>query len=670
MRSFCLAILFSSAAAQADEGMWLYNDFPAAAVKQAYGFAPDAAWLQRVRLGSLRLANGCSASFVSADGLVMTNHHCIRSCLEDLSTPQRDLLTIPFLAKTREQEERCPKIEANQLTDITDVTARVLAATKDLAGADYQKALKAEQAKVEQECAKGDTKLRCDLVTLFNGAAFHLYTYRRFQDVRMVFAPEFSMAAFGGDPDNFNFPRYGVDMAFLRVWEDGKPRKSPEALKFAKKPAKENDLVFTSGHPGGTERNRTVAQLEFQRDVGLPWSLLYLSELRGRMDEWMRGDVERTRVARSKLRSVENSLKALRGRHEALVAPGFLEKKRADEAALRAKAPEKSTGAWDAIAKAMADLRPIYGELRFKEGSEATSGELFSYARLLVRNAEESKKPAGERLPEYTDARKPVLVQQLTGAAPVSKDLEKAMLGWSLTRMRNLLGADDSFVREVLGNKSPDDLAAELIGATKLDDAAFRKDVLEGKVAIDADPLLVFAKKLDPAARAVRKKSEDTVDAVLKKSFELVGEARRVAYGTQGYPDATFTLRLSYGAVKGYGAVKPYTTVGGFYTRLTGKFPFAASEPWLAAQKKLKPETPFDVITTNDIIGGNSGSPLVDRNGDVVGLVFDGNLQSLGGNFGYDGRENRATAVHAELILNALRTVYGADVVAKELTAR
>ncbi len=670
MRSFGWAVLLCATVANADEGMWLFTDFPAASVKQAYGFAPDAAWLQRVRLGSLRLANGCSASFVSADGLVMTNHHCIRGCLDDLSTPQRDLLTVPFFAKTRELEERCPKVEANQLVEITDVTARVLEATKGATGPEYQKALKAEQAKVEQECAKGDAKMRCDLVTLFNGATFHLYTYRRFQDVRMVFAPEFAMAAFGGDPDNFNFPRYGVDMAFLRVWEDGKPRPSPEALKFAKKPAKENDLVFTSGHPGGTERNRTVAQLEFQRDVGLAWNLLFYSELRGRMDEWMKGDVERTRVARSKLRSVENSLKAQRGRLEALVAPGFLEKKRADEAALRAKAPGTTSAAWDAIAKAMMDLRPIYAELRLKEGSEAMMGDLFSYARMLVRNAEESKKPAAERLPEYTDARKPVLVQQLTGSAPVSKPFETAMLGWSLNRMRNLLGADDAYVRDVLGNKAPDDLAAELIDGTKLEDAAFRKDVLEGKAAIDADPMLVFAKKVDAQARAVRKKSEDQVDAVLKKSFEQIGEARRAAYGTEGYPDATFTLRLSFGSVKGYGAVKPFTTVSGFYSRLTGKFPFAASEAWLAAKKKLKGETPFNVITTNDIIGGNSGSPLVDRNGDVVGLVFDGNLQSLGGNFGYDGKENRTTAVHGELILNALRSVYGAESLAKELTAR
>ncbi len=655
-----------AAAAHAEEGMWLYTDFPAADVKKAHGFAPDAKWLERVRLGSLRLANGCSASFVSPDGLVMTNHHCIRSCLEDLSTPQRDLLTVPFHAKTKEAEERCPKVEANQLVEITDFTARMLEATKGLEGAEYQKALKGEQAKVEQDCSKGDAKKRCDLVTLFNGAVFHLYTYRRFQDVRMVFAPEFSMAAFGGDPDNFNFPRYGVDMAFLRVWEDGKPRPTPEALKFAKKPAKENDLVFTSGHPGGTERNRTVAMLEFQRDVGLPWSLLYFAELRGRMDEWMKGDPERTRVARSKLRSIENSLKALRGRYEALVAPGFLDKKRADEAALREKAPEKTKAAWDAIAKAMADYRPIYADVRLKEGAEA-AGELFAYARLLVRNAEESKKPAGERLPEYTDARKPVLVQQLTGAAPVSKALEKAMLGWNLARVRNLLGADDPYVRELLGNKSPETLAAELIDATKLDDAAFRKQVLDGAVAIDSDPLLVFAKKIDAPARAARKKAEDTVDAVVKKNFELIGEARRAVLGTQGYPDATFTLRLSYGQVKGYGTVKPFTTIGGFYARLTGQFPFAASDAWLKAKPKLKPETPFDVATTNDIIGGNSGSPLVDRNGDVVGLVFDGNLPSLGGNFGYDGRENRTTAVHGELIVAALKSVYGAEGIAKEL---
>jgi len=660
-------LLALPALAHADEGMWLFNDFPAADVKKAYGFAPDAKWLDKVRLGALRLANGCSASFVSKEGLVLTNHHCVRACLEDLSTPQRDLLSTPFVAKTRDQEERCAAFELNQLVAITDVSARVLAAVKDQEGAEYQKRLKAENARIEQECAGNDTKKRCDVVSLFNGARFHLYQYRRFQDVRMVFAPEFSMAAFGGDPDNFNFPRYGVDLALLRVWENGKPRPTPEALRLKAGGANEGDLVFVAGHPGGTERGRTVAHLELQRDVVLPWALLNLAEQRGRLDQWMQGDAERTRVTRSRLRSIENSLKAYRGRFEALVAPGFLDQKRADEASLRAKAPEPAKGAWELVATAAAAQRRLHARFRLLEVGEAFQSELFGHARMLVRNAEEAQKPNTERLPEYSDAKKPFILQQLAAPAPISKDLEKATLTWALTRLRNLLGADDPLVRDVLGKESPDDVAAKLVDGSALQDVLVRQELLLGKRALDSDPMLVFAKKVDAASRAVRKQYEDEADAAYKRGYEQLAEARKAVQGTTGYPDATFTLRLSYGQVKGFRDVKPFTTVAGFYERLTGKPPFAATEPWLKAKTALKGATRFDLCTTNDIIGGNSGSPLIDKAGDVVGLVFDGNLPSLGGNFGYDGRENRATAVHGDLIFAALEKVYGADNVAKEL---
>ncbi len=660
-------LLALPALAHADEGMWLFNDFPAADVKKAYGFAPDAKWLDKVRLGSLRLANGCSASFVSKDGLVLTNHHCVRACLEDLSTPQRDLLSTPFVAKTREQEERCAAFELNQLVAITDVTARVLAAVKGQEGAEFQKRLKAESAVIEQECSAGDAKKRCDVVTLFNGARFHLYQYRRFQDVRVVFAPEFSMAAFGGDPDNFNFPRYGTDLALLRVYEDGKPRPTPEALKLKAGGANENDVVFVSGHPGGTERSRTVAHLELQRDVVLPWALLNLAEQRGRLDQWMQGDAERTRITRSRLRAIENGLKAYRGRFEALVAPGFLDQKRADEAALREKAPENVKGAWELVATAAAAQRKLHGRFRLLEVGEAFGSELFGHARMLVRNAEEAQKPNTERLPEYSDAKKPFVLQQLAAPAPISKDLEKATLTWSLSRLRNLLGADDPLVRDVLGRESPDDVAAKLVDGSALQDVAVRQEVLAGKRALDSDPMLVFAKKVDAAARAVRKQYEDEADAAFKRGYEQLAEARKAVTGATGYPDATFTLRLSYGQVKGFRDVKPFTTVGGFFDRLTGKAPFAATEPWLKAKAAVKGTTRFDLCTTNDIIGGNSGSPLIDKAGDVVGLVFDGNLPSLGGNFGYDGRDNRTVAVHADLIYAALEKVYGADNVLKEL---
>lgn len=668
MRTAALILLLPTLAL-AEEGMWLFNDFPADAVKKQYGFGPDAKWLERVRLGSVRLANGCSASIVSPDGLVMTNHHCIRSCAEDLSSKDRDLLATGFVAAARDAEEKCPKVEANQLVRITDVTDSILAATKDAEGPAYQAKLKAEQSRLESECAKGDVAKRCDVVTLFHGARFHLYEYRRFQDVRLVFAPEFQMAVFGGDPDNFNFPRFGFDAAFVRLYADGKPAKTPERLKWAAKSAKENDLVFVSGHPGGTERSQTVAQLELQRDVVLPFFLLSLSEYRGRLSEWMKLDPERERVAKSRLRAVENGLKALRGRREALVAPGFLESKREAERSLKDKAPEATRGAWDAIAKGVEAQRALFVAYQLMEGGQAFQSDLFQYARALARFPVETAKPNGERLREYTDAQLPALKQSVLNAAPISKDLEKASLAWSLARLRETLGADDAFVKLVLGTKSPEQLAAELVDGTKLIDPAFRKERLEGKPPADEpDVMIAFAKKVDANARAIRKRWEDEVDAVLKKNGEQLAAARRAVLGTTGYPDATFTLRLSYGQVKGYGAVKPMTTVKGLFERATGAPPFAVTPRWEAAKAKLPPATPYNVATTNDIIGGNSGSPLLDRNGDVVGLVFDGNLASLGGRYGYDGRENRTVAVHGDLILAALKHVYGAPALAAELT--
>ncbi len=671
MRRFVFTVTaLAFCTAHADEGMWLFNDFPRAEVKKALGTAPDEKWLEKVRLGSIRLAGGCSASFVGANGLVMTNHHCIRGCLEDLSSPERDLLAKGFYAAAAEKEEKCPKVEANQLVAITDVTPQVLEATQGAEGAAYKAKLKEISAKLESECAKGDAKSRCDVVTLFNGAKFHLYQYRRFQDVRLVFAPEFDAAAFGGDPDNFNFPRYAFDASFLRVYEDDKPRPTPEHLKWSSTPAKENDPVYVSGHPGGTERALTVAQLEFNRDVVLPWNLLRLAELRGRLDEWMKTSPEHYRVGQSKLRSIENSLKALRGRHQAVGAKGFVENKRVEEAKLSAVAPEKTKGAWAAISTATDTRRALWAEFRMKEGAEAFTSDLFAHARRLTRYAAEKDKPNGERLPEYSDSQLPQLKQLVLGKAPISKELEKVMLTWSLTRLQELFGADDAFVKLVLGKKAPAQLAAELVDGSKLDDADFRKEVMERKGKVEeTDTMLVFAKKVDAASREIRKKMEDEHDAVVKKNGELLAQARRAVYGTTGYPDATFTLRLSYGQVKGWDKVKPLTQVSGLYERATGADPFKLADSWVKAKSKLKAETPFNMTSTNDIIGGNSGSPIVNKNGEVVGLIFDGNLPSLAGNFGYDGRDNRAVSVHGEIITEALTKVYGAKRIVDELKA-
>jgi len=656
-----------SSLALAEEGMFLFNDFPAARARKDLGFAPDQAWLDRVRLGSLRLANGCSASLVSPDGLVMTNHHCVRSCLEDLSSAERDLLAVGFLAERREKEEKCPKFEGNQLQRITDVTASVLAATRGKTGAEYQKALKAESARLESACAEGQASQRCDVVSLFHGATFHLYRYRRFQDLRVVFAPEFQMAAFGGDPDNFNFPRYGFDAAFLRLYVDGQPAHTPEHLSWAASGVKEGDPVFVSGHPGGTERGLTVAQYEFLRDVSLPWNLRALAEARGRLDEWMKQSPDRARVAKSRLRAIENSLKALEGRREALVAPGFLEGKRAAEAALRAKAPPATRGAWDAIAAALRVERALFADFQLREAGQAFDSQLFSHARRLVRHRAELARPNAERLTEYTEARLPALTQSLLDPAPVRVELEKARLTWSLTRLRELQGADDPFVRKVLAGQSPADRAVALVDGTRLGDPAFRRARLEGPPAAeDADPMLAFAALVDGEARAVRKRWEDEVESVLNKNMEQVNEARRAA-GPGGAPDATFTLRLSYGRLLGVAGQPAMTTVAGLFERASGQAPFAVTQRWLDARPRLDGATPYNLATTNDIIGGNSGSPLLDRDGRVVGLVFDGNRQSLGGNFGYEPLGNRTVAVHGELLLAGLRQVYGAGQLADEL---
>ena len=667
--------------AAADEGMWTYDAFPTEAVAKAHGFTPTQAWLDKVRLGSVRLAGGCSASFVSPDGLVMTNHHCVRSCIEDLSSAKDDLLAKGFLAKTAAQERRCPKVEANQLVKMTDVTARMNAATQGLTGAAFNTALKKEMAAVESACATS-TDVRCDVVTLYNGGKYHLYEYRRFQDVRLVFAPEFSMAAFGGDPDNFNFPRFGYDVAFLRVWKDDAPAKSPDFLRWAKQGAKEGDLVFVSGHPGGTERKATVAELEFQRDVNLPYTLLHLSELRGRLREYASVNPERYRTTRNRLRAVENGLKALRGRHQALADPALLAQKRQDEAALRAKvdanpqAKAATAGAWEETARALDAYRRMLPEYRMKEAGDAYPSELFSIARHLVRLADEQPKDNAERLREYTEAQLPTLRQNLLRGAPITLELDELLLSFGLTRLRETLGADDPFVVAVLGREAPEALARSLVRGTKLGDAKTRQALLDGgKAAVEAskDPMLLFARKVDAEARAVRKRYEDTVEAVLKRNGERIAKAHLAVYGTAGYPDATFTLRLNPGVVKGWDengrAVSPLTTFGGAYARHTDKDPFKLPATWVKAQGKVPPQTPLDLATTNDIIGGNSGSPMVDRDGNVVGLIFDGNLHSLGGRYAYVPETHRAVAVHGDGILAALEHVYGARRVLDELLA-
>jgi hypothetical protein len=676
------ALVLAPSFARADEGMWTFNNFPSAKVGQAYGFSPDQKWLDHVRLSSIRLAQGCSASLVTKSGLVMTNHHCAHSCIEQLSTPERDYVQTGFYAKDEKDEVKCPDLEANQLVQITDVTERVKAAVAGKDGKAFSDALKAIDADIAKECSGGNDNLRCDVVELYHGGVYNLYKYRRYQDLRLVFAPEFAIAFFGGDPDNFEFPRYDLDVSFVRIYDNGKPLDSTaNYLPFAKEDAKDGDLTFVSGHPGGTSCEDTVAQLEFTRDIALPSTLLYLAEQRGILEQFSDQGPEQRRNADTKLFGVENSYKALKGQFEALVDPALIKSKHDEEAVLKAKIdadPQMKadfSGAFDNIRSATDHLKLIRDRYLLLEGRRGFDSQLFRAARALIRHAAEMNKPEGQRLTEYTDANFPALKASILSPAPVYPEFEKTTLRFSLTLLQRLLGPNDPTVKMIFGNKSPADLAADLVDKSALKDKDVRKKLLEGgPAAIEAskDPMILFAKLVDAEARAVRKDFEENVDAPLTKNSGLLAQARFKLYGTSVDPDATFTLRLSYGAVKGYdqasGHVAPFTLMTGAFDRATGAVPFKLPESWIAAKAKISPTQKFNFCTTNDIIGGNSGSPVVNKNAEVVGLIFDGNIQSLGGDFGYDGSINRAVAVNSGALREALAKIYHADRVVTELS--
>jgi hypothetical protein len=688
-----LLLLFTaSTSARADEGMWTYNGFPKAQLEKKYGVKVDDAWLDHVRLSSVRVAQGCSASFVSPNGLILTNHHCVEGCLQDLSSAQKDYLAAGFHAKTAADEIRCPVMEVNQLVAITDVTARVQKATAGLEGQKFIDALNAETGRIETGCQTSPA-LRCNVVTLFHGGRYDLYRYRRYQDVRMVFAPEFAIAFFGGDPDNFMFPRYNLDLSFIRVYDDGKPLQTRDFLAWNPAGPREGDVVFVSGHPGGTDRQLTMAELQYQRDVQLPATLMRYSELRGAVTEFQNRGPEQKRVSNSLLFGVENALKALKGERDALADREFFAQKAAAEASFRkALAADPKNGpaalqAFGAIQQAEDLYRNVQSEVMYVSGSPSRVGdywslssspsfasEYFSIARALVRGADDRALPDAARLPELTEARLPELTQHLFSTSPINDEFEVFKLTWSLTKMREMLGPDHPFTRKVLGQESPAELAKRLVKGTRLRDVAVRKQLWEGgKAAVDAsqDPMIAFARAVDPDSRAVRRMYEDEIDSVLKKGSETIAQARFAVEGTASYPDATFTLRLSYGTVKGWTegkkVIPAFTTFAGAFARATGRDPFALPSTWLEAKPRLALDTRFNFVATTDIIGGNSGSPVVDRDGRIVGLVFDGNIWSLGGNYGFDEKLNRTVAVDTAGITEALDKVYGAKRILGEL---
>src|SRR5258708_16517340 len=558
-----LALVLAASAARADEGLWTFDSVPSRKVKQRSGFAPDAQWLQEVELSSERQtgATGCSGSFVSPEGLVMTNHHCSHSCIEQLSTKDKDFVAQGFYAPQLENEVKCPEIELDELTQITDVTSQVQGASKGLKpGKEFNDKRKSAMAALEKECAEGSDKLRCDVVELYHGGQYSLYKYKRFQDVRLVFAPEFAIAFFGGDPDNFNFPRYDLDVTFIRAWEDGKPAKTEHYFKWSPAGTKEGELTFVSGNPGGTDRGLTISELTYQRDVALPERLFDLAQLRGAMTMFTQQSPEHYRIAEGDLFYVENSYKALRGGFEALVTPTLWNHLLDQEKALRAKVNARASlrkhyaSAWDEVAKAISEYQPRRKEYQYIELGAGFYGQLYRLARALVRGTEELTKPNEQRLREYTDAKLPQLKQQLFSKAPLYPDLELFKLGYGLTKLREALGADHPFVKKVLGKKSPQELAAELT-KSKLYDVKVREQLWQGgREAVQAspDPMIQLALLVDPDARVLRKWHDEEIETQQTAGEEKIAAARFAIEGKSAYPDATFTPRLSYGAVKSY----------------------------------------------------------------------------------------------------------------------
>ena len=683
MKSILILMSLSlSVMAFADECMWTIDNFPAADVAEKYGVKIGDDLLRETQLATTRLENGCTGSFSSENGLVLTNNHCTWSCIRNLSTAERNLSDEGFMARTRDEELQCPGQQISVLVDLEKVTETIASATANLDEAEANEARKAELTRMESDCeAASDGELNCEAVTLYNGGQYFIYKYKRYDDVRLVFAPELDIAAFGGDPDNFNFPRWCLDMSFLRAYEDGKPAQTPNFLRWRAAGPSAGDPVFVVGHPGSTDRLLTAAQLKFQRDVMLPLWLLQNSEFRGRMMAWQNTSDEAARTVQQRVLNYENAIKVRRNQLKALQNDRMIERKRSEEELLRATVAADPSlkaaygEAWDLIDRSLETHRNFYEEHLFIERSAGLMGELYGYAKTIVRGTAEREKPNGERIRAYTDTALPALEQGLFAARPVNKEFETLQLTFSLEKMREWLGPDSQWVHRILAKESPDALAPSLVSATKLDDPEYRRKLWEGGIeAVKAsdDPLIRLAATIEPCARALRERYEDEVEAPRIRGEEMIADARFELYGTDTYPDATFTLRVTYGAVEGWKErgemVDPFTRTSRLFERATGQRPFLVPDSWSAAREDLDLDTPFNFVATTDITGGNSGSPIIAADGALAGLAFDGNIHSIAGDYWFDSSVNRTVGVNTAIILEALQTVYGADHLVKELS--
>ena len=666
-------------ASRADEGMWTFHGFPFAKANAALKTNIDQAWLDRVRSATVRLSN-CTASFVSAEGLILTNHHCVEACLAEQSSKEKSFVEDGYLARTREEEKKCQTQVADVLVGMEEITAKVSAAIAGKDEAAANEVRKSTLTKLEKEC-EDQTKQKCQAVTLYEGGQYWLYKYKRYTDVRLVFAPEASIAAFGGDPDNFQFPRWCLDMGLLRAYENGKPAKPANFLKINFAGPAAGDAVFVSGHPGSTDRLLTLAQLKQQRNFDQPQFLLRFSELRGRLIQFSAASPENERITTDTLNSLENVIKVRRKMLDALHEDSLLARKAAEQATLEKNiaknaALKKSTGnPWHDIDVALTAERGLFLPYNYIENGAGFQGRLMGYARTLVRGAAEREKPNGERFREFTDGALPRIQQQLGASVPVYPELEEIRLSNGFERMREWLGPDHAVVRRLMSTESPAALAKRLVSTTKLADPAVRLELWKGgsaAIAASTDPLIMLARSIDPDARTLRKTYEDTVEAPMRSATERIARARFATLGTSVYPDATFTLRLNYGTVQGWNEngtpVEPFTRLSRAFERATGADPFRIPESWQRVKDKLDMNTPFNLSTNNDIVGGNSGSPLINAKGEIVGLLFDGNIHSISGAYWFDTEKNRAVAVHPAIMREALSKVYSADAVLAELT--
>ena len=645
----------------ADEGMWLFNSLPKSQLKDKYKFDVDDAWAKHLMLSSVRFNSGGSASFISSNGLVLTNHHVASDTLYKLSTPERNINSDGYYAKTQTDELKAPDLELNQLVSIEDVTEQVNASVKTgVVASDAAKARRAAIAGIEQQ-SKEKTGLRSDVVTLYGGGRYHLYRYKQYTDVRLVWAPEAATAFFGGDADNFEYPRFCLDVTIFRVYENDKPAKIENFLAVNPQGATEGDLVFVSGNPGRTQRILTPDALAYQRDYRMPRTLDLLRRKENLLQQYALGGAEQARRGQDELFGIQNSRKAYMGMLAGLQDPAFMANKRALEKKMQEKAG--NADAW----KTIADVQRERLKLQNREAS--LRSHLYAIAEDLVLMAAEDKKPSAERLREYGVAGRESLEQELFSPAPLYDDLERVMLADELSRFMEKRGGDDELVQKVLGGKGPRELAAQLVEGTTLFEVDARKKLvasgLDG-IAASKDPLIQLARTLEPEYRALRERTEE-LDERERQAYAKITDVKFQLEGESTYPDATFTLRLAFGLVKGYKEdgtdVPAQTTMGGAFEHAKqhgSKDPWVLPKSWQDAKNSITSTTPFNFVCTADIIGGNSGSPIVDRSGKLVGVIFDGNIQSLTADFYHSEEQGRAVGVHIAAVLEALEKVYGA----------